>query len=180
TAQSCNSTSCAVDMGAGASPTNGLTAGNTVIVSLALPVAAYKTVNVTDNRGSIYSRRRFLFATGLAVELWSATIATGSGTVVTASFGAYSTKSTCAVAQYSGVGAINNSVVALGFTASGSGTTASLAWPTAGTAALGPKHRADAGFAGAVARASTSSLGRGRTSCTSNGQRHGHEDQRTI
>src|SRR5437773_9521005 len=82
TAQSSNSTSCAVDMGAGARPTNGLTAGNTVIVSIAVPTTAYKTVNVTDNRGSIYSWRRFLCnVAGVAVELWSATIATGSGTV---------------------------------------------------------------------------------------------------
>lgn len=179
TAQSSNSTSCAVDMGAGASPTNGLTAGNTVIVSLALPVAAYKTVNVTDNRGSIYSRRRFLFATGLAVELWSATIATGSGTVVTASFGAYSTKSTCAVAQYSGVGAINNSVVALGFTASGSGTTASLAWPTAGTPTLDTNNRVVAGFAYAVAGAFTASLGSVRTSATMTGLSGAIEDNGT-
>src|SRR5947207_2086339 len=180
TAQSSNLTSCAVDMGAGASPTNGLTAGNTVIVSIAVPTAAYKTVNVTDNRGSIYSRRRFLFnAAGVAVELWSATIATGSGTVVTASFGAYSTKSTCAVAQYSGVGAINNSVVALGFSGSGSGTTASLAWPTAGTPTLDTNNRVVAGFAYAVAGAFTASLGSVRTSATMTGLSGAIEDNGT-
>jgi hypothetical protein len=129
TAQGSSTTSCAVDMAAGASPTNGLTAGNTIIFMVAYPgVACCKTLTVTDQRGSLYSRRRRQAnASTVTVELWSATIAPGSGTIVTASFGAYSTTSICAVAQYSGVGSVANN----NFTTSpiGSSTNATVTPP---------------------------------------------------
>jgi outer membrane protein assembly factor BamB len=160
TAQSTASTSCVVDM-ASASPSGGLTAGNTNIVIVAVPVAAEKVWNITDSRGSIYSRRNYFFAAGLVVEIWSGVVAAGNGATVTVSFNAYSTTSVCAVAQYSGVGAVvskpsfNN--------ATGSGTTATVATfaPTQDT-----NNWAVAGFAYVANSAFTSGTGNLRTSAT--------------
>ncbi len=173
TAQTSASTTCAVDMGTGASPTNGLTAGNTVIVFIVVPVSLQKTLSVTDQRGSSYSRRKtYTAGPGLDLELWAATVATGSGTIITATFGSpapYSTTSICAVAQYSGVGAINGSVVGSGSFNTTSGTTASIAWPTAGTPTLDTNNRVVVGFAYSVAGAFTATSGSVRTSATMTG-----------
>jgi len=151
-AQTSSSASCAVDM-ASATPSTGMTAGNTAIVSVAYPIATKKVMNVTDQRGTLYSRRRNTSTTGLTIELWSGIIAPGSGTIVTVSFGSTTTTSICAVAQYSGVGAVANNVASstVGTTANASVSTPAATLDTNNRAVAAFVYNTNAAFANGTA-----------------------------
>ena len=164
-AQSSASTSCVVNM-ASATPSAGMTAGNTNVVVVAYPIGTAKIMNVTDSRNSIYSRRRNAsLGTPLTVEIWTGEIAAGTGTTVTVSFGATSTTSICSVAQYSGVGGVVNLPTAANASNAGSAN-ASIA---TAAATLDTNNWAVAGFAYNNNAAFSTGTGTLRTSITFTG-----------
>jgi len=92
-----------IDM-ASATPSGGLTAGNTLVVMVASGTNTVTIKSIQDQRGSAYARRAGTLTTGAMVELWVAPqIAAGTGTQITITLSASAT-SVCSAAQYSGVG----------------------------------------------------------------------------
>jgi hypothetical protein len=95
---------CVIDMSL-ASPSTGMTAGNTIIVGFASATTSAKVTSIQDSRGSAYVKRTFGSFTGVVVEIWAADIAPGSGTTITVNLNS-SVTSVCSAGQYSGVGGI--------------------------------------------------------------------------
>src|SRR5438876_5879886 len=111
TAMTTGSTSCAATLPS-------VTAGNTNIVVVALRQSGGAApVSTISDGASTYSREVYMDNAGNArTEIWSAKVAAGASTTVTVNLAAGS-EVVCAVAQYSGVGALGRTS-----TNSGSGT----------------------------------------------------------
>jgi hypothetical protein len=121
-----NSASTAVNSGATscAATLPSVTVGNTNIVVVALRQGGIPVSTISDG-ASTYSREVYMDnTTNARTEIWSAKVASGASTTVTVTLSAGSAV-VCAVAQYSGVGALG-----LTNTNSGSGTSLTVSLTT--------------------------------------------------
>src|SRR5437016_9922984 len=116
TAMTTGSTSCAATLPS-------VTAGNTNIVVVALRQVGSPVSTISDG-ASTYSREVSQNNTTARTEIWSAKVAAGASTTVTVTLAAGS-EVVCAVAQYSGVGALG-----LTNTNSGSGSALTVSLTT--------------------------------------------------
>jgi hypothetical protein len=100
------STTCVIDMSL-ASPTAGMTAGNTMVVMFSTNVGSgNKIASIQDGKGTVYAKRTSTIATGAMVEVWSGEIGTGTGAATITVNLVSSLVGLCAAAQYSGVGTV--------------------------------------------------------------------------
>src|SRR5205807_1162152 len=79
-----------------------MTAGNTIVVAVALTPATASVTSVSDTR-SAYVRRVAANGASTRVEIWTATVATGASTTVTVTASGQ-TAFNCNGSQYSGAG----------------------------------------------------------------------------